>query len=223
MDVQKAARAGRSVRDVMTGNPTTVSRSTPVEQIVRLLNSHRVGAVPVVDLDGRPVGIVSETDLGPRSRRELIGSVGLVAADLMSCPVHTVSASAGLGEAARLLRAKGVKRLPVVDDGGFLVGIVSRGDMLGAFLRPDGDLVRDVREDVMVRTLWMDPELVSVTALDGVITLKGIVGRRSDIPILTRLIGGVDGVVGISSSLTYRFDDTRGMDAPTLGYPRSPR
>ena len=72
-----------------------------------------------------------------------------------------------------------------------------------------------------MRTLWMDPDLVSVTAVNGVVNLVGIVDWRSDIPILTRLIRGVDGVVGITTSLTYRFDDTRRMDVPTLGLPRS--
>ena len=238
MDVLKAPRAGRSIGDVMTGNPITVTRSTSFKEIVRLLTTHRISAVPVVDVDGRPIGIVSEGDLllkeanpdpeeghhlfdGPGRRRELAKAAGLVAADLMSSPVHTVLAAAGLGETARLLHDRGVKRLPVVDDDGFLVGIVSRGDMLTVFLRPDADLVRDVRQEVMIRTLWMDPKLVSVTAVNGVVNLVGIVDRRSDIPILTRLIRGVDGVVGITTSLTYRFDDTRRMDVPTPGLPRS--
>ncbi len=240
MNAQKAPKAGRSVSDVMTGNPITVSRSTSFKEIVHLLLTHRISAVPVVDAAGRPIGIVSEGDLilkeanpdpdeghrlfeGPSRRRDLAKAAGLLAADLMSSPVHTVPAAAGLGEAARLLHAKGVKRLPVVDDDGLLVGIVSRGDMLTAFLRPDAELVLDVREEVMVRTLWMDPDLVTVTAVNGVVNLDGVVERRSDIPILTRLIRGVDGVVGIKSSLTYRFDDTRGMDAQSLGLSRSLR
>ena len=240
MNIQEAPRAGRSVSDVMTCSPITVSLSTTFVEIVRLLATHRISAVPVVDVDGRPIGIVSEADLllkevnpdpgaghglfeGPRRRRELAKAAGLVAADLMSTPVHTVPAGAGRGEVARLRHAKGVKRLPVIDDDGFLVGIVSRGDMLTAFLRPDADLIRDVRQEVMVRTLWMDPDLVSVTAVNGVVNLKGVVERRSDIPILTRLIHGVDGVVGIRSSLTYRFDDTRGMDVPAGELPRSQR
>jgi len=240
MNLQEAPRAGRSVSDVMTCNPITVCLGTTFVEIVRLLTTHRISAVPVVDGDGRPIGIVSEADLllkevnpdpgagrsrfdRPARRRELAKAAGLVAADLMSSPVHTVPAAAGLGEVARLLHAKRVKRLPVIDDDGFLVGIVSRGDMLTAFLRPDAELVRDVRQEVMVRTLWMDPELVSVTAVNGVVNLKGVVERRSDIPILTRLIHGVDGVVGIRSSLTYRFDDTRGMDVPSGGLPHRQR
>ena len=201
----------------MTRDPVTVSLATTFREIVRLLTSHQISAVPVVDVDGRPIGIVSDADL------PLTEAAGRTAADLMSSPVHTVTTSAGLGEVARLLHAKSVKRLPVVDEEGVLVGIVSRGDMLTAFLRPDADLVRDVRQEVMVRTLWMDPDLVSVTASNGVVNLKGVVERRSDIPILTRLIHGVDGVVGIRCSLTYRFDDTRGMDVPAGGLPRGVR
>ena len=241
MNLLTAPITVRSVSDVMTRSPITVIPSTSFKEMVCLLTIHRISAVPVVDLDGRPIGIVSEADLllkeanldpeeghhlfdGPGRRRDLAKAAGLVASDLMSSPVHTVLAAAGLGEAARLLHDKGVKRLAVVDKDGFLVGIVSRGDVLTVFLRPDADLVRDVREDVMVRSLWMDPHLVSVTAANGVINLEGIVDRRSDIPILTRLIRGVDGVVGITTSLTYRFDDTRGMDeVPTLGFRRGLR
>ena len=208
MNLHAAPAAGRTASDVMTRDPVTVSLATTFREIVRLLTSHRISSVPVVDLAGRPIGIVSQADL------PLTEGAGRTAADLMSSPVHTVTAAAGLGEVARLLHAKGVKRLPVVDEDGSLVGIVSRGDMLTAFLRPDADLVRDVRQEVMVRTLWMDPGLLSVTAVNGVVELKGVVERRSDIPILTRLIQGVDGVVGIRCSLTYRFDDTRGMDVP---------
>jgi CBS domain-containing protein len=211
MHLQEAPRTGRSVGDVMTGDPFAVTGLTSSNEIVRLLTRFKISSVPVIDVDGRPTGIVSESDL------LLKGEPGVVAADLMSSPVHTIPAKAGLGEAARLFRAKRVKRLPVVDDDGMLVGMLSHSDMLTAFMRPDTDLVRDVREEVMVRTLWMDPDLVSVTAIDGIVNLQGVVARRSDIPILTRLIHGVDGVVGITSSLTYRFDDTRGMDAPTGG------
>lgn len=217
MSLHDAPRAGRTVSDVMTRDPVTVTLATTVQEIVRLLTSHRISAVPVVDLEGRPIGIVSEADL------PLTEAAARTAADLMSSPVHTVTTAAGLGEVARLLHAKSVKRLPVVDEDGVLVGIVSRGDMLTAFLRPDAELVRDVRQDVMVRTLWMDPELVSVTAFNGVVNLTGVVERRSDIPILTRLIHGVDGVVGIHCSLTYRFDDTRGKYAVAGGLPRGIR
>jgi CBS domain-containing protein len=236
MNNLKAPNRGRRVSDVMTSPPITVVPTTPFKEIVSLLTTNRISAVPVVDADGRPIGIVSEADLllkeanpnpqqgrhlfdTPARRRDLVRAAGLVASDLMSSPVHTVLASAGLGEAARLLHDRGVKRLAVVDEDSVLVGIVSRGDALTAFLRPDADLVTDIREEVMVRTLWMDPNLVSVTAVNGVVNLQGVVDRRSDIPILTRLIGGVDGVVGLTTTLTFRFDDTRGMEMPSLGLP----
>jgi len=234
MNLREAPTSGRCVGDVMTKCPITVNPSTSFQEIVRLLVTHRISTVPVLDGDRRPIGIVSEADLlhkeanpdpdaphprfeGSRRRHERAKAAALVAADLMSRPVHTVRADAGLGETARLLHDKGVKRLPVVDDAGRLVGIVSRGDMLTAFLRPDADLVREVQQEVMVRTLWMDPTLIGVTALQGVVSLEGVVDRRSDIPILTRLIHGVDGVVGVRSLLSFRYDDSRSQGFPDQG------
>jgi len=90
-----------------------------------------------------------------------------------------------------------------------LMGVVSRADVLKVFLRPDMEIRREVVEDVIIRTLWMDPVSVEVRAVEGVVSLTGEVDRRSDIPILVRLVGAVDGVVGVRESLSFRFDDLR--------------
>jgi CBS domain-containing protein len=218
----------RTIADVMTRNPITIGEGAPFKDIALLLTTNCISALPVVDPKGIPVGIVSEADLllkeaypdaehshtvfeRTRRRRELDKAAGLTAEDLMSSPVHTIGLKAHLGEAARIMHDRGVKRLPVIDETGRLVGIVSRGDLLKAFTRPDSEIVHEVREGVMLNTLWMDPSGIEVVARDGVVSLFGEVDRKSDIPILIRLIHGVDGVVGVNDRLSFRYDDTRSM------------
>ena len=126
----------------------------------------------------------------------------------MTTPVVTVMPAASLGEAARLMHRKGVKRLPVVNDGGKILGILSRADLLKVFLREDADIGHEVHEDVVRRTLWIDPDTVNVTVHDGVVRLDGQLERRSLIPVLERLVSAVEGVVGVDNHLSYVVDDT---------------
>src|SRR6266571_603091 len=133
------------VKDVMTREVTTVAPATPVKEIARQIAQNRVSALPVVDSEGRVVGVVSEADLllkegrieaghsslfEPAGRRaERAKAAGFTAAELMTAPALTVAPEAPLAEAARLMRERGVKRLIVVDERGNLVGIISRGDV----------------------------------------------------------------------------------------------
>lgn len=213
-----------TVQDVMTAPVLTVTESTGFKEIVQILETQRISAVPVVDPLGKAVGIVSEADLllkptdgagrpthrlfkTRKERIERTKSGGLVAWQLMSAPVIAIEPEATLGSAARLMHEKQVKRLPVVDKEGKLLGIVSRADVLKVFLRPDAEIRREVIEGVLIHTLWMDPAGVEVTVTQGVVCLEGTVDRRSDIPFLVRLVTAVDGVVGVHESLSFRFDD----------------
>jgi CBS domain-containing protein len=126
----------------------------------------------------------------------------------MTAPVVTVAPDATLGEAARLMHRKGVKRLPVVNGGGKIHGILSRADLLKVFLRDDADIEHEVREDVVRRTLWIDPDTVQVSVHDGVVHLEGQLERRSLIPVLERLVTAVEGVVGVDEHLSFVLDDT---------------
>src|SRR3990172_3886214 len=135
-----------TVSDVMTRDVVTVDALAPFKEVVRLMQEHRVSALPVVDDDDVLVGIVSEGDLilredpGLAGRRPFFGgrrgapagakAAGKLAHELMSTPVISVSPTAALGEAARLMHRNEVKRLPVVDEEGRLVGIVCRADRL---------------------------------------------------------------------------------------------
>jgi CBS domain-containing protein len=148
---------GRRVRDVMTPQVLTVDEQAPFKEIVALMDECRISALPVLDEKGRVVGIVSEADLllkeefpegpaggrllqGRRQREERAKAAGDTAVELMTAPAVTIGPDATVTEAARLLHRHGIKRLPVVDPAGPLLGIVSRADLLKVFLRADAEI-----------------------------------------------------------------------------------
>jgi CBS-domain-containing membrane protein len=142
-----------TVQDVMTTDVVTVGRHTAFKDIAGLFDQHRISAVPVVDAQRHVLGVVSEADLlarqtepghrmpiTPNQRRRHTKAAGCRAHELMTAPAVTVGADADVVTAARLLQRHGVKRLPVLDAAGVLVGIVSRRDLLRVFLRTDHDI-----------------------------------------------------------------------------------
>jgi CBS-domain-containing membrane protein len=230
----------RAVRDVMTTTVVLVDESVGFKDIVRRMEDSGVSALPVVDAAGHLVGIISEADLllkeeharephrrhlleGKRRRTQRAKAEGLLAAQLMTAPVITIRPEASLGQAARLLHERRVKRLPVVEEGGKVVGIVSRADLLKVFMRPDEEIRQEVAGDVLARTLSIGPDRVRATVRDGVVTLEGLVDRRSLIPFLTGLVRGVDGVVGVEERLGYELDDVSFRAKPLTPWGIYPR
>ncbi|MEV3858159.1 CBS domain-containing protein [Streptomyces sp. NPDC050095] len=215
-------------RDVMTVDVVTAKYATPFKEVARLLAEHRISGLPVIDEDEKVLGVVSETDLMyrqaepavpgtrpsrlrrlSRSRRDNTRrAAARTAGALMSTPAITVPARAMVAEAARTMAGHKVERLPVVEENGRLVGIVTRHDILQVFLRPDDEIRRTVIDEVFVRALWMPPNLVTVDVHDGVVTLSGQLERRSEIPIATGMTSRTDGVVGVVDKLTFRLDDS---------------
>ena len=220
-----------TVSQVMTPDVVTVDALAPFKEIVRLMQEHRVSALPVVDADGVLVGIVSEGDLILKEDPELVGgghlfegrrhatnrskAAGKLAHELMTTPVISVAPEAPLGEAARRMHRAEVKRLPVVDADGHLVGVVSRADLLRVFLREDAEIAREIREDVIRRTLWIDPDTIRIVVREGVVTMQGQIERRSLLPIVDRLVSSTEGVVAVDDRLTYAADDTAPGEMPT--------
>ena len=228
----------RRVRDVMTRDVVTVREHTPFKEIAQLLADCQISALPVLDARGRVVGMVSEADLllkeeypagppsgwlfeGRRRRATRAKATGATAVELMTAPAVTVGPDATLAEAARLLHHHQIKRLPVVDPAGPLLGIVSRADLLKVFLRSDDEIARDVRQDVLQRAMWVYPGTVGVQVRDGVVTLTGRLERRSLIPIAVSLVHGVDGVVDVVDRLGFELDDTPVMVPSDLLIDRS--
>ncbi|MFE7216453.1 CBS domain-containing protein [Streptomyces sp. NPDC057611] len=205
------------VGDVMTRAVVAVGRKALFKDIVGRMDQWKVSALPVLEGDGRVIGVVSEADLLPKEEfrdsdpdrftqlRRLtdLAKAGAVSAEeLMSTPAVTVHTDATLAEAARIMALRHVKRLPVVNTEGVLEGVVSRGDLLKVFLRPDNELADEIRRDV-VDVLFPAPiEPVHIMVTDGVATLTGRVGESARIPLAMRMVQGVEGVVGVDCRLT---------------------
>jgi len=204
------------VADVMSTNPATVDKNMPYKQVAQLLAASDLTAVPVVSGGGRVLGMVSEADvlrkeersfarltvgLPRRTHREREQADALTAAGLMTSPAITIHPDAPLGAAARLMNGHHIRRLPVVDPAGQLLGMVSRRDLLSVFLRPDEEIGAEITE-VLASILLTEPGRVTVTVIDGVVTLTGELPEASLIEAAVRLASDVDGVVAVSDRLT---------------------
>ena len=206
----------------MTTSVVTVDRLTPYQDIDRVLTEHKISGVPVLKMGRHVVGVVSESDLlaaedktvrqarlaaqSPRSwRLRRPRRTGLTAGTLMTAPAITIHPDATIPSAARLMNTHQVRRLPVVDEDGKLVGIVSRRDLLSVFLRPDEDLAHDVRR-VLDELPLTNPADIGVTVRHGVVTLTGVFESASErykdlVPVALRLVWDVDGVVDVVNAL----------------------
>lgn len=219
-----------TVADVMRRDVVTVHPDTGFHEVADVLVRRGVSAVPVVDRDGTVLGVVSEADLlgkleyadriphhplaARRVRNRRGRAPGDTAGELMSAPAITVRPTATVSRAARLIDAARVKRLPVVDESGQLVGIVSRRDLVRLYTRPDGELRGDVQADL--RDLGIDPDLVTVIVDRGIVTLRGAVDRRSIAAIAIDLVAAIPGVVDAVSELTFPLDDDITFLAPRM-------
>ncbi|WP_405595483.1 CBS domain-containing protein [Streptomyces sp. NBC_01410] len=195
----------RSVADLMSPTAVSVQRGTAFKEIARLLDEYGITAVPVIDDKERPVGVVSEADL---LRKQTSRDTSSVAEELMSSPAIVAQPGWSVVRAARVMEKKRIKRLPVVDESGRLVGVISRSDLLQLFLRRDRAIQEEILEDVVTHTLGLPPSALTVEVTDGRVTLTGRVARKSLIPITLRLCESVDGVVDVIDRLAYDVDDS---------------
>jgi CBS domain-containing protein len=195
-----------TVADVMTSPVRIVTPATSLRELAALLRSGGFSALPVVDPAGRVVGLVSEADILVRDgrapaeadtsrswgeRKARWKRTGTVAWQVMSRPVVTVGPAEPIAEAARLMHRHGVKRLPVTDADGRLVGVASRGDLLKVFLRPDHEMRREVVEQLDEAASPRDA--VRVAVRDGVVVLEGEVAGEDRARLLAEAAGQVDG------------------------------
>ncbi|WP_183064414.1 CBS domain-containing protein [Streptomyces sp. gCLA4] len=197
-----------TVSDVMTHTAIAIGREASYKEIVELLHEWKVSAVPVLEGEGRVVGVVSEADLLPKEefRREeprlpeqldeASKAGGVLAEDLMSAPAITIHPDATTAEAARIMAHQHVKRLPVVNRLGMLEGVVSRSDLLKVFLRPDEELAEEIRQAVLT-DLAPGTASLDFSVQDGVVTLRDPVPERAPVPLLARAIRAVEGVVDV--------------------------
>ncbi|MEU1194307.1 CBS domain-containing protein [Streptomyces sp. NPDC005859] len=204
------------VSDVMTRAVVAVGRDALFKDIVRLMEGWKVSALPVLEGDGRVVGVVSEADLLPKEEfrdlvpdrftqrqrlSDLAKAGALTAEEVMSSPAVTVHGSTTPAEAARIMARRNVKRLPVIDDEGRLEGVVSRSDLLKVFLRDDEDLTEEVRHEVVDRLFPLPADHIRVEVSEGVVTLTGWVDGPELIPVAERLARTVEGIVDVHCHL----------------------
>lgn len=213
------------VKDVMTTDVATTDPDTLLKEAARELVRRRISGMPVVDSDLQVLGVVSEADILAKEGSEPRGGGGFLqwlvdpgdpwitarfdavtVGEAMSTPAQTITPDRPLAEAATIMLDEGVNRLPVVDTDGKLVGLVSRGDLVRAFARPDDEIRREIEEDVVRKTLWLDPATLDVTVTNGIVTLAGDVASAADAELLPTLTREVPGVVQVSSSLTHRVE-----------------
>ena len=215
------------VRDVMTTRVLTIGPEAPIRDVARILVEHGISGIPVCDMEGRVVGVVSEADIlykehdpaednvggplgwivdGPPDRKRWAKAEALTAGKAMTAPAITIAPAESVAMAARVMSERSVNRLPVVD-GETLVGIVTRADLVRAFTRSDDELGREIRDDVLERTMWIEEGRVGVEVSNGSVTLSGTVDRRSEAELLDRLVRRVPGVVAVASDVTWRTDD----------------
>jgi CBS domain-containing protein len=212
------------IRQLMTRDVATVTPGTTLKEVARVLTRRGISGVPVVDPDGTVMGVVSEADVlvkarGPEGRpagrfawftdgRDPVGdakAAARTAAEAMTWPALTIGPERPASAAARLMIERGVNRLPVVQDGA-LVGIVTRADLVRAFTRPDDELAKEIRADVVERAMWLSRDQVDVTVVDGEVALAGDVETRVDAEVLELLTARVPGVVAVSSRVRWRTD-----------------
>jgi CBS-domain-containing membrane protein len=214
------------VRDIMTTDPIRVTDDTRLKVAARTMVRNHVSGLPVVDSTGKLVGIVSEGDfIRQEANRDRGHGVSLLDAlfgegqlevvgaetvgEVMSKNVVTITPEATVGEAARVMARRNVKRLPVVDLEGELVGIISRADVVSAFTKPDDVIEDEVREDIVRRLLFLDPDSISVAVSDGVVTLEGELENRTEAQLIEELTRRIAGVVKVHSHLGYKIDDRK--------------
>jgi len=205
-----------TVKDVMTAEVVTVRQETTFKEMAAVLRRYRVSALPVVDDAGRVIGVVSEADLLAKEvladpgvvaellrRQDVRKAEGLTAGDLMTRPAVTATPGDPVEQAARMMHFMRVKRLPVVNSGGQLVGIVSRSDVLAVFDRPDEDIRKDIVDTMLLHEFLIDSRLFKVTVESGVVTMEGCPETAALGHALVRKARHVPGVVAVRDRLTY--------------------
>jgi CBS domain-containing protein len=216
-----------NVEDVMTRDVLTIGPEASIRDIAKILVERGISGLPICDAERRVLGIVSEGDIlykehdpaGGSTRRcfawlvdgkvaaSVVKSRARTAREAMSTPPITIRPDASIAEAARLMAERGVNRLPVVE-AQKLVGIVTRADLVRAFARPDEEIAREIREELVFETLSIPSSMLQVGVERGNVTLSGRLPARSDAETLDALAGRVLGVVGVESALTWCLDDS---------------
>lgn len=226
-----------TVDDAMTRTVVSVRPELPLKDVARLLVGHRVSGLPVVDREDRVVGVVSEADLlikesghdaiehrrlervrgeSQETRTGKAKVQATTAGEAMTSPALTIDRRATLHAAAKLMVGRGVNRLPVTEDG-VLIGIITRADLVRAFVRTDEELAETIRQEVLLGAMSLDPVLFDVSVTGGIARVRGRVDHRSDVELLKQLIGTVPGIVSADVDVSW-ISDGSNADVPIIDH-----
>lgn len=224
------------IAQIMTRDVLTIGPEGELRDVARLLVENGISGLPVCDAQREVVGVISEGDIlykekprirhgkgflarfGASTSEELRKANATKVQDAMTAPAITVPPYYSVSEAARLMSEHGINRLPVVKNGE-LVGIVTRTDLVRAFVRSDEDIRNEIEQDVLIRTLWIDPPGgIDIEVDKGSVLLTGHRELRSDALLLERLVARVPGVVSVKSDLTWNTDDTTRREKRELAH-----
>ena len=224
------------VRDLMTTEILTVGPEASLKEAARRMLEGEISGLPVTNDDGDLVGIITEADfMDTEADRRVTRRAGLLrlfvrdveipsherlVGDVMTTDVKVIDPESDHAEAARLMQKEGIKRIPVVV-AGRIIGLISRADMLKAYVRSDQEIIDEIRGHVMKDILWIDSRRVDVECVDGNVILSGHLETKSDAGLLVELTRRLDGVASVSDHLTWEVDNTKlEMVSPPTGYAR---
>ena len=217
------------ISDVMTKKVFTATRDMPLRIVATRMLEYGISGMPVVD-GKRVVGVISETDIlfKERSAPDRHGLVDWLVhygedppaaklaartvGEAMTTPAVTIAPGKRVADAAELMLDLSIDRLPVVE-AEELVGIVTRADLVRAFTRADGEIEREIREDVILKTLWVAPSRVKVAVHDGRVTLEGRVDNQGVAEQIVDFVEKVPGVVEIDPKLTWPREKRSAQEA----------
>jgi CBS-domain-containing membrane protein len=199
------------VSEVMTTDVLSARPTMTLKDVARVLAARGISGLPVVDDDDHVLGVVSEADILSKERRPTRDPRGWsarraparqksearTAGEAMTSPAVTVGPEHRVDRAAALMLDCGINRLPVVDGDRRLVGIVTRADLVRAFASSDERIQREIRDEVLLHELWLDPREFELTVDEGVVTLAGSFADDTQREIVARRLRLVPGVVSI--------------------------
>jgi CBS domain-containing protein len=211
------------VSELMKTDVVTAAPEASLKDVAKTLVEHGISGMPVCDTEGHVLGVISEGDIlykerGRLERRggplawlvdgisysEVSKAEAHTAYDAMTTPPITITPGRPAAAAARLMVERGVNRLPVVNQDERLVGIVTRADLVRAFIRTDEELTAEIREDVLQRVLWVEPDTIDVTVRNGDVELAGELETSADAAVLEKLVAKIPGVISVHSNVTHR-------------------
>jgi len=216
------------VQDVMTHLVVMLYPNDTLHDAARKLARNQISGAPVVE-DGKVVGIVSESDLVtaamPSIRSERGASIldfftvighrrsrahhhAQHVSEIMSPVVIQIPPTTSIWKAASIMERRGVKRLPVVDEEGFLMGVISRADVVKAMARDDDQ----IREDVVQAVQLLGADAIGdleVDVTDGIATLTGRTDRKTTLELAIKLVSRTPGVIDVVDRLSFELDDTK--------------